>query len=107
MNLTYESCIEWLKTVDTPTLANAVEQVGIRPNREGFTPSNIRCLFPELGRLCGYAVTAHVETISRTAPCDNREFIRLYEAVQASPKPAVIVFQEVGELPEFSAHCEK
>jgi regulator of RNase E activity RraA len=94
-----------LKSVDSPTLANAVELLGVRPHHEGFTPVEIRCLFPELGRMCGYAVTAHVETISQTEPCDNREFIRLYEAVQNSPKPAVIVFQEVGDRKEFAAHC--
>jgi hypothetical protein len=61
--LTYATAVEYLKGVDTPTLANAAETLAIRPNHEGFTPGEIRCLFPELGRLCGYAVTAHVETI--------------------------------------------
>jgi len=103
--ISYETCIDYLKEVDTPTLANAVELLGVRPNHEGFTPSDIRCLFPELGRMCGYAVTAHVETISQTEPCDNNEFIKLYEAVQNSPKPAVIAFQEVGAHPEYAAHC--
>jgi 4-hydroxy-4-methyl-2-oxoglutarate aldolase len=105
MSLTYENCIDWLKSVDTPTLANGVEMLRVRPNHEGFTPADIRCIFPEFGRLCGYAVTAHVETISQTGPCDMREFIRLYEAVEASPKPAVIVFQEIGDRPEYAAHC--
>jgi regulator of RNase E activity RraA len=104
-SISYETCIEYLKTVDTPTLANAVELLGVRPNHEGFTPSDVRCLFPELGRLCGYAVTAHVETISQTEPCDNMRFIDLYRAVDASPEPAVIAFQEVGAHPEYAAHC--
>jgi regulator of RNase E activity RraA len=101
----YSSCIDYLTSVDTPTLANAVELLGVRPNHEGFTPFGIRCLFPELGRMCGYAVTAHVETVSQTEPCDNNRFIELYEAVQCSPKPAVIAFQEVGAHPEYAAHC--
>jgi regulator of RNase E activity RraA len=46
-----------------------------------------------------------VETISQTGPCDNAKFIELYEAVQRSPKPAVIAFQEVGANSEFAAHC--
>jgi len=104
-NMDYTNCIDYLSTVDTPTLANAVELLGVRPDHEGFTPADIRCLFPELGRMCGYAVTAHVETISQTEPCDNSRFIDLYEAVQRSPKPAVIAFQEVGAHPEYAAHC--
>lgn len=105
MTISYENCVGYLSGIDTPTLANAIELLGVRPSHEGFTPSGIRCLFPELGRLCGYAVTAHVETISQTAPCDNNEFIRLYEAVERSPKPAVIAFQEIGAHPELAAHC--
>lgn len=103
--ISYENCTDYLKTIDTPTLANAVELLGVRPNHEGFTPSSIRCLFPELGRMCGYAVTAHVETISQTDSCDNERFIELYEAVRQAPKPAVIAFQEVGAAHELAAHC--
>lgn len=97
--------IEALRAVDTPTLANAIELLEVRPNHEGFVPFEIHCLFPELGRMCGYAVTAHVETISQTEPCDNTRFIELYQAVERSPKPAVIAFQEVGAHPSYAAHC--
>jgi 4-hydroxy-4-methyl-2-oxoglutarate aldolase len=99
------SIIEFLESVDTPTLANAIESCGVRAHHEGFTPLQIRAMFPDLGRLCGYAVTAHVETISRTEPGDNARFIDLYEAVERSPKPAVIAFQEVGANPDYAAHC--
>jgi 4-hydroxy-4-methyl-2-oxoglutarate aldolase len=53
-----QSFIDYLKTVDTPTLINGIETLKLRPIHEGFTPLEIRCLFPELGRMCGYAVTA-------------------------------------------------
>lgn len=99
------SWIEFLKSVDTPTLANAIETLRVRPNAEGFTPLEVRCLFPELGRMCGYAVTAHVETVTRLEPADKARFIELYRAVEASPKPAVIAFQEVGGHPDYAAHC--
>lgn len=97
--------VEYLLTVDTPTLVNAVELLHQRPNREGFTPLQIRCLFPELGRMCGYAVTAQVETISQTEPFDIKGFLDLYRLVEASPKPAVIVLQEIGGYPDYAAHC--
>ncbi len=97
--------IDYLAGVDTPTLANAIELLGLRPHHEGFTPLQIRCLFPELGRLCGYAVTAQVETVTRMEPRGMGAFLELYQAVEASPKPAVIAFQEIGGRPEFAAHC--
>lgn len=97
--------IEYLKNVDTPTLSNAIELLEVRPRHEGFTPLSIRCLFPEFGRLCGYAVTAQVETVTRAEPSKAAAFLELYEAVERAPKPAVIAFQEIGGHPDFSAHC--
>jgi 4-hydroxy-4-methyl-2-oxoglutarate aldolase len=99
------STIEFLKTIDTPTLANAIELLKVRPQSEGFTPLGIRALFPEFGRMCGYAVTAQVETVTESEPFDIRQFIELYRAVEASPKPAVVVLQEIGGHADYAAHC--
>ena len=96
--------IEYLRSVDTPTLSNAIEVLQVRPRNEGFTPVQIRCLFPELGRMVGHAVTALVETMTPGAG-DRASFIPLYEAVKDCPKPTVVVFQEVGHHQEYAAHC--
>src|SRR5712692_4861669 len=97
--------IEYLKTVDTPTLSNAIEPLKLRPRSEGFAPLQLRCLFPEFGRMCGYAVTAQVETMSQSDDTDRSMFLKLYDAVAESPKPAVIAFQEVGPHADYAAHC--
>lgn len=99
------SIIEFLKTIDTPTLSNAIELLKVRPPSEGFTPLGIRALFPEFGRMCGYAVTAQVETMTQSEPFDIRQFVELYRTVEASPKPAVVVLQEVGGHGDYAAHC--
>jgi regulator of RNase E activity RraA len=97
--------IEYLRSVDSPTLSNAIELLKIRPRRDGFTPVEIRCLFPELGRMCGYAVTAQVETVNETAPFELERFIELYRAIEASPKPAVVALQELGGYHNYAAHA--
>lgn len=97
--------IEYLKSIDSPTLSNAIELLEVRSNRDGFTPLQIRCLFPELGRMCGYAVTAQVETVTDCGSFDINQFVDLYGALSASPKPAVIVLQEIGGNPDYAAHC--
>jgi regulator of RNase E activity RraA len=97
--------IEYLKSIDSPTLANAIELLKVRPNERGFTPVDIRCLFPELGRMCGYAVTAQVETVTQMEPFTLETFVDLYRLVERSPKPAVVVLQEIGGFPEYAAHC--
>jgi regulator of RNase E activity RraA len=100
-----EDRLSYLKSVDSPTLSNAIEELTIRPRHEGFAPETVRCLFPELGRMCGFAVTAQVETVSRMSPLDRTAFVDLFRAVDASPKPAVVVLQEIGAARELSAHC--
>jgi regulator of RNase E activity RraA len=96
--------VDYLKSVDTPTLSNAIEMLRVRPRSAGFTPYQIRCLFPELGRMVGYAVTAQVETMTEAAS-DRKTFVSLYQAVRESPKPAVVAFQEIGPQPDYAAHC--
>jgi 4-hydroxy-4-methyl-2-oxoglutarate aldolase len=97
--------IDYLKTVDSPTLSNAIELLNVRPRSEGFAPLQIRCLFPEFGRMCGYAVTAQVETVTASDPYELAQFVELYRAVERSPKPAVVALQEIGGHPEYAAHC--
>lgn len=97
--------IEYLKSVDTPTLINAIELLKVRPNERGYTPVEIRCLFPEFGRMCGYAVTAQVESVTQMEPFDLQTFIDLYKALEEAPKPAVIALQEIGGFADYAAHC--
>lgn len=97
--------IEYLKGVDTPTLSNAIELLKLRPREQGFTPLEVRCLFPELGRMVGYAVTAQVETVTSSGPRDPNVFLELYEAVRDSRKPVVVAFQEIGAHSSYAAHC--
>lgn len=97
--------LEFLKTVDTPTLSNGIELLKIRPRETGFTPLQIRCFFPDFGTMCGYAVTAQVETVTAMAPFDRGDVVKLYQSVEKSPKPAVVVLQEIGGHPDYAAHC--
>lgn len=100
-----EALVQFLRTVDTPTVSNAIELAKARPRGEGFAPLCLRCLFPELGPMCGYAVTAQVETVTQSSAKSERTFIELFQSVADSPKPAVIVFQETGGQPDCAAHC--
>lgn len=96
--------VEALKEFDTPTIANAVERLNLRPAAEGFPSVHLRCLFPELGVMCGYAVTAQVETVTHGNRRDESAFIELFETVEHGPKPAVVVMQETGGGRDRAAH---
>jgi hypothetical protein len=99
------SLLQYLETIDTPTISNAIERLEVRPNTSGFAPVEIKCLSPGLGRMCGHAVTAQVETITESYQKTEEVFISLFEFVEQSAKPAVVVFQELGHHPEYAAHC--
>ncbi len=103
--MTNSDFVAYLKTVDTPTLSNAIEALKCRPRSEGFAPLAIRSLFPDLGRMCGYAVTAQVETVTCMSPLNAEPFYELFAAVDASPKPSVVVVQEIGGNHDLAAHC--
>jgi len=96
--------VDYLKGIDTPTLSNAIEALRLRPQSAGFAPRQISCLFPEFGRMVGYAVTAQVETMT-TAAADRKTLVSLCEAVMHSPKAVVVAFQEIGPQPDYAAHC--
>jgi 4-hydroxy-4-methyl-2-oxoglutarate aldolase len=99
-----DDIISFLKTIDTPTVCNAIELLDVRPGSENFTSNGVKCMYPELGPMAGYAVTVQIETVTRMAPRDPAVTMKLYEAVAASPKPAVVVIQEIGGYREFASH---
>jgi 4-hydroxy-4-methyl-2-oxoglutarate aldolase len=91
-----------LRGIDSPTIANAIEAFAVRDRTEGFVSHRIRCLFPEMGVLAGYAVTATIDTTTPGGPKSREGAIELYAALAAAPAPAVVVLQAVGPNLEYS-----
>jgi len=57
-----------------------------------YTDETIRCIYPELGRTAGYAVTC---VYGLPKPGHNRlSFIDVVKALEKSPKPSIFVFQQ-------------
>ena len=95
--------LEELRSVDSPTVANAIEAFRVRDDTQGFLGMDIRCLTPEFGVMAGYAVTATADSMAPGRSRDRRGHMRLFEAIAASPKPAVLVIHDVG--PSRSHAC--
>ena len=96
--------IEDLREIDTPTICNAIETFKIRGRLEGFLGMDIRCLLPDLGCMVGYAVTVTVDSTTPDAAGDEQAWLNWMQAMQAGPKPAILVFKDVGPQPRKSAH---
>jgi regulator of RNase E activity RraA len=95
--------LDALRQIDSPTVSNALERFNVRPRVEGFAGWDIGCAFPELGTMIGYAVTCTADSTTETRR-DDRGLLRLWEAVEAAPKPAVIVIKDIGNQPSRSCH---
>ena len=57
MTLTSQQ-VDALKKITSPSVANAIETFKVRPREQGNLSSEIKALFPEMGPMVGYAVTA-------------------------------------------------
>ena len=91
--------IQELKTIDTPTICNAIEKFKVRGRVQGFLGMDIRCLLPELGTMVGYAVTVTVDSTTEGAPLDTQAWFNWMKAMEVSAKPVVVVFKDIGPTP--------
>lgn len=96
--------LEELAAIDTPTICNAIETFNVRGRIEGFLGMDIRCLFPEMGTMVGYALTVAVDSTTPGIKGDDAVWRQWVEAMNDAPKPIVLVFQDVGPQPRKSAH---
>jgi regulator of RNase E activity RraA len=94
----------YLRSVDSPTIANAIEAFKVRDRTDGFLGGNIRCLFPDLGVMVGYALT--VTATNEPGPVAGREgYWRMWEALEQMPNPSVLVIQDVSGHPSRCAYA--
>lgn len=92
-----------LRRIDSPTIANAIETFKIRPRVSGYVGYDIRCIFPDLPPMVGYALTCTVD--STTEGRVGIGFQELYRLMEDAPKPIVIVMQDVGQDRLHSCHA--
>jgi 4-hydroxy-4-methyl-2-oxoglutarate aldolase len=90
-----DEVLEALRRYDTPTIANAIEEFDIRPRDEGFASIDVRCMFPELGVMVGYAATAAI----RARGVGQGDYTALWSHVRDSPAPRVVVVQDLDDPP--------
>ncbi|NNK15009.1 MAG: RraA family protein [Desulfofustis sp.] len=99
--LTDKEVFEELKQFDTPAVTNIVATYPNHPLCLGlfdpwydnwYTDQSVRCMYPELGRTVGYAVTCVYGLPELTTP--QLSFIDVAKALEASLKPSILVFQQ-------------
>ncbi|MHC5537553.1 RraA family protein, partial [Singulisphaera rosea] len=94
--------LEALKRYNTPTISNAIEVFDIRQRHLGFLPHQVRCLFPDMGPIVGYAVTSQTSAsyTTETPPDLLGDYLRY---VAAQPGPKIAVGQDLDNPPGLGA----
>ena len=92
-----------LAAIDSPTVANAIERFRVRRRIDGYADRDLRCAFPQLGTMVGYAVTCTADSTTE-GRSDGAGLIGLWAALEAAPKPAVLVIKDVGPDPRKGCH---
>lgn len=90
--------LDLLKSVDTPTVCNAIEVAQGRRGFDRFTRGTVLCTEPEAGAFVGYARTASLSAIA--PPTEAPDVIRArrmdyYRYMSESPKPAIAVVEDM------------
>jgi len=85
--------LEALRGLSTPTVSNAVELFNLRPRNEGYMAPEIRCLFPDIGVMVGYAVTARYA--ARAKPANPGSRFDFWNYILQFPEPRVVVMADL------------
>jgi len=97
--LTFEQ-LEALRRLDACTLANAIETFHERLRNEGFMGHNVRCLFPQLQPMIGYAATVKIRGSSPPTTgnlyTDRTDW---WDYIESLPAPRIVVVQDTSARP--------
>jgi regulator of RNase E activity RraA len=91
-----------LRKIDTPTITNVVATYPKNPlclglynpwTENWYTDTSIRCLYPEMGPVVGYAVTC-VYGLPDPSFSGRLSFLDVVDALDAMKKPTILVIQQ-------------
>jgi 4-hydroxy-4-methyl-2-oxoglutarate aldolase len=96
--------VENLRALDTCTVSNAIERLEVRMRNEGFISGAVRCRFPDLPPIIGYAATGRIRTTSppMTQRCYH-DRMDWWSYVASLPKPRILVVQDADAKPGLGA----
>ncbi|MEM7091127.1 MAG: RraA family protein [Pseudomonadota bacterium] len=102
-----DELLNLLKSVDTPTVCNAIEVAQGGRGFDRFTHGTVLCSDPEAGAIVGYARTAKIAAAH--PPSEPTDIIRArrmdyYRHMAAGPRPALAVIEDVDGADAVGAY---
>ena len=103
-NTLTEQDLAFLSSVDSPTIANAIERFTARPLSDGYIGGRVRCCFPELGPMVGRAVTVTMQNPD-DRPANRAGFWEMWERLDAMTGPTVLMIADASGAPHRVAYA--
>jgi len=92
--------IEALSRLGTCTVANTIEEFHVRLRNEGFCDGSIKCQFPGLPPIAGYAVTAKVRcSVPPSIGHSFHDRTDWWDSILRTPAPRIVVLEDVDDPP--------
>jgi regulator of RNase E activity RraA len=88
-----------LRKINSPTIANAIEMFEVRPRNAGYLSPEVRCLFPALGPMVGYAFTAMISADLPSKGCRTLQRSEYWAASSTTHPPRIAVIQDLDNPP--------
>ena len=87
--------IDSVTGMQTCAVSNAIESLNIRSRTEGFMTPDIKSMFPDMGSIAGFAVSAVIK--ASTPPSGNMNYSRVkwVDEILKIPGPRVIVMKDL------------
>jgi regulator of RNase E activity RraA len=99
-----DATLAFLRGVDSPTIANAIEPANLRDRTEGFIGGRVRCQFPDLGFMVGRALTVTMSNVpGEVAGRDG--YWQMWDALDAMEGSVVIAIADVSGEPHRVAYA--
>ena len=96
--------LEALRRLDACSLANAIETTDTRLRNEGFMDQSVRCLFPQLQPMLGYAATVTIRgSLPPTTEGIYADRTDWWDYILSVPPPRVVVIQDCATRPGFGS----
>src|SRR6188768_2326283 len=106
MTITPETLTK-LRKFDTPTICNVIELFDVIPRNRGYMDHRVKCNFPELPPMVGFATTACFRSDAPPAGGDAYGSLGAQlDQFEKLPGPAMVVFQDLDDPPAAAVFGE-
>jgi regulator of RNase E activity RraA len=101
-----KSQVEFLQSIDTPTVCNLLEIVAPERRGYGYTVKHLHCPFPDLPPMVGFAKTVTIRAKDKV-PLGEAGYMQkrldYLDYVAAEPRPSIVIIEDLDDPVGFGA----